>query len=652
MTLYRQLALSIFILFVAGFIGTTVISTSNLRSFLETQLETHAQDTATSLGLSLSPHMRQQDLSIMNLMVDAIFDRGYFQSIHLVDIDGNTLIERDRDINPDAVPDWFVRLVSFNTPSMEAIVMSGWKQAGVVSVISHPVSAYRELWSNTRDTFLLFLTVGIIILLAALLTLRHLLRPLREVEQQAEAISKQSWIMQNKLPKTRELRSVVVAMNKLTSRVKEIFSEQAAVTEELRRQVYIDTLTGLPNRKSFNRQCNTLITSGETATTGALLLIELNVLKAINDSEGYTAGDELLQRITRIIKGRQTGNTPAFIARLSGSEFGILLHGCDIQDAESLASDLCLDFRELQDELAPGATDFGHIGLTMWESGREVAEILVESDHALRTARSGAAVGWHRYAAGTDRESSACGNEYLRSRIRSAVAEESISLYSQVVYSDTDNKYPVHREVLLRLIDDHGNYTATGIYQPVIDATGLASQLDRLVIEKLLAYIEQDNSQVPYAINLSTASVKNKDFGDWLTGILRAHPRSAGRLHLEMMETTVVNHIEQARELIDRLVSSGSRTGIDHFGKDFHPFGYLATLRIGYIKVDGYYTRDICHNRDNQFFIKALRDAVHTLGIDIFAQSVETREENETLHAIRLDGYQGYLFGKPEPLLS
>jgi len=115
-TLYRQLATSIVILFAVGFIGTVMTSTSNLRSFLETQLETHAQDTATSLGLSLSPQMRQRDFPVINLMIDAIFDRGHFQSIQLIDIDGNTLVERTRDNHKDPVPDWFIRLVSFQTP--------------------------------------------------------------------------------------------------------------------------------------------------------------------------------------------------------------------------------------------------------------------------------------------------------------------------------------------------------------------------------------------------------------------------------------------------------------------------------------------------------------------------------------------------------
>ena len=647
MTLYRQLAVSIIILFAVGFIGTTMISTGNLHSFLESQLKTHAQDTATSLGLSLSPHMRQQDLPIINLMIDAIFDRGYFQSIQLVDIDGNILVVRTRENYKEPAPDWFIRLVSLPTPRAEATVMSGWKQAGSIHVVSHPGLAYQELWSNTRDTFLLFLAVAIIILIAALLTLRFLLRPLHEVEKQAEAICDRSWILQSKLPKTRELRRVVVAMNKLTSRVREIFSEQAELTEELRRQAYLDTVTGLANRQSFKRQCHISIESGEDATHGALLLVKLDALKAINDSAGYTEGDKLLQKTARLINEQHIGDSPGFVARLSGGEFGLLLYGVDTQNAEALAVRLCEDFKQIQAKFAPGSGNFAHIGLTMWEHGCELAELLAEADHALRTASSGASIDWHRYQSDAHGESSAYGKEYLRSQVQEAVESQNIRLYTQPVFAGEDHETPIHREILLRLPDGDGEYTSAGIYHPVIDSLDCASRLDRLVIVKLLAHLAQDDSQAPYAINLSTASVMDPDFREWLIETLAGSGQAASRVQLEMMESTLANHIQQARDLINQLASAGYPFGIDHFGKRFHPFGYLSTIKISYIKVDGYYTRGISQNRDNQFFIKALKDTVHTLDIKIFAQSVETSDEYETLQALRLDGYQGYVFGMP-----
>jgi len=650
MTLYRQLAISIIFLFVVGFIATIATSISNLSSFLETQLETHAQDTATSLGLSLSPHMRDRDLPTINLMIDAIFDRGYFQSIRLADLDENTLVERTRASNTEPVPDWFTRLVSFRTPRAEAIVMSGWKQAGSVSVISHPEFAYQELWSNTRDIFLLFLAVAGIILFVSLLTLRFLLRPLHEVEKQAEAICERSWILQSKLPRTRELRRVVVAMNKLTSRVREIFSDQAEATEKLRRQVYLDTVTGLANRQSFDRQCQALIEAGEDTAYGALFLVKVDALGYINESAGYPEGDRLLQVTAHLIKEKFTGDSSGFVARLSGGEFGLLVEGIEAKDADNLAVDLCEEFKRLQAEFAPGPVNFAHIGITLLQHGRQLAELLTESDHALRTATSNAAIDWHRYQSHLQGEAGAFGKEYLRLRALEAIENSNIRLFTQAVYSCNNNESPIQKEILLRLPDGHGKYTNTGIYHPMIDSMDCASSLDRLVIGKLLSHIADENSQMPYAVNLSTASVRDPEFREWLVKTLEASGQSANRIQLELMENTVAGNIEQARDLINRLANAGFRSGIDHFGKDFHPFGYLSTLKTSYIKIDGYYTRGISQNRDNQFFIKSLKDTVHTLGIEVVAQSVETSEEYETLQAFRLDGYQGYIFGRPEPL--
>jgi diguanylate cyclase (GGDEF)-like protein len=594
--------------------------------------------------------MRQRDLPIINLMIDAIFDRGHFQSIRLADINGNTLVERVRENRKEPVPDWFIRLVSFRTPGMEATVMSGWKQAGSIHIVSYPGFAYRELWSNTRDTFILFLAVAITGLLVALLALKFLLHPLQIVEKQAEAICERSWLLQNRLPKTRELRSVVVAMNKLSSRVKEIFTEQAQVTEELRKQIYLDPVTGLANRQSFNRQCHNLIESSEDVTHGALFLVKLEILEEFNAMAGYLEGDKLLQKTAQLIEKQPVDNRSCSVARLSGGLFGMTLTGANTQDAECLATRLCKDFKLFQAEIAPGSSNFAHVGFTMWEQGRELAELLTESDHALRTASDGAAIDWHRYQTNKHGETSAFGKEYLRSRVKEAVESRDITLFTQTVYKSGNTEIPLHKEVLLRFPDGHGSYTAAGIYHPSIDSMVCAGVLDRLVIEKLLDHIQQDSSKTPYAINLSSVSVSDPNFREWFVELLEKSGLDATRVHLEMMENTVTNHFEPAKDLINHLVGAGYQLGIDHFGKDFHPFGYLSKLQISYIKIDGYYTHDICENTDNQFFIKALKEAVHTLGIKIVAQSIETKEEYETLQSIKLDGYQGYVFGKPLPL--
>ncbi len=124
----------------------------------------------------------------MNSMVDAIFDRGYYKTISVITVDGDTLIERNNPVTSKDVPSWFINNVDLRLPTAEAMVMSGWKQAATVVVVSHPGYAYRELWKNTVDTFWLFSLTTITALLLGILAIRLLLKPLQRVEEQAEAI--------------------------------------------------------------------------------------------------------------------------------------------------------------------------------------------------------------------------------------------------------------------------------------------------------------------------------------------------------------------------------------------------------------------------------------------------------------------------------
>ena len=235
MTLSKQLMIIILVLFLFVFLGTFFISIDNTRNFIQNQLSSHAQDTATSLGLSLSPHMANDDLPTMGRMVDAIFDRGYYKQLSVDTIAGKNIISRDNPLHIEGIPTWFIDLVPLETPRGEALIMSGWNQAGNIYVYSHPGYAYEELWKNTVATFWWFSGSACAALLLGLIALRFVLKPLRAVETQAEAICNRVYGLQENIPWTRELRRMVEAMNKMARKVKQQFIEQTALTEKLRK---------------------------------------------------------------------------------------------------------------------------------------------------------------------------------------------------------------------------------------------------------------------------------------------------------------------------------------------------------------------------------------------------------------------------------
>ena len=651
MTLYRQIALSIILLLILGFLGTMIVSTSNLRSFLETQLESHAQDTATSLGLSLSPQMQAQDLPIMTSMVDAIFDRGDYSNISVVAINEEVLIERNKPVSPEQVPVWFINTISLQAPRTEAIVMSGWRQAATVAVTSHSGRAYNELWSNTVDTLKLFLASAVITLLLGLLAVRILLRPLQRVEMQADAICNQSYPVQKKLPRTRELKSVVMAMNRLAEKVHTFFTDQAALTERLREQAYLDPVTGLGNRRYFNRQLQALLESREEPVEGAFLLIELRGLAQANEKRGYPGGDQLLNRTGKLVQTHVKNTDNCFTARIAGAGFGVVLTGSGIDEAELLAESLCHDLQQLHADGLVESDDICNIGIAMWKHGDTLTGLLSEADIALRAAQSVGYNSWQRFEPPANEQAEIHGTAHWRDYLRSIIDTGNISLVAQPVYSlDDGSESLLHKEVLLRIPDTGGQDITAGVFMPMAERAGLASEMDKLAITALLKHMGASSDATDYAINLSSTSLNDPDFIEWLCKRLGESPAMTKHLLMEFPEYGVLRNTREARQTIARLAGIGCRCGIDHFGRGFYSFGYLRNLKVSYLKVDGSYTRHIEKEDDNQFFIQALADTAHSIDIQVIAQTIETVEERDMVKGLRLDGVQGYLTGKPEAL--
>ncbi|MEJ2417136.1 MAG: LapD/MoxY N-terminal periplasmic domain-containing protein [Exilibacterium sp.] len=187
MTLFRQLVIALTVLFTCLLAGNLFVSVYNARSYFYEQMQAHAEDTATFLGFTISRAAQQKDVAMLNSMIDVIFDRGYYRRIAYLDLKGEAVVERERPIQIENVPSWFVSSVELPAPLGRAEVVSGWLQVGELVVEGHPGYAYRDLWRVLKEQLWLFaVSVGLSCALAGL-GLRYLLRPLRKLEKQAAA---------------------------------------------------------------------------------------------------------------------------------------------------------------------------------------------------------------------------------------------------------------------------------------------------------------------------------------------------------------------------------------------------------------------------------------------------------------------------------
>ena len=652
MTLYRQISLALLLILSAAFAGTMYLGTANLQGVYEQQLASHAQDTATSLGLTLSPHMGAGDIPMMDSIISAAFDHGDFLTIALESASGETLIEKSRSLNTDTVPAWFIRLLALETPTLEALVMNGWKQGGVVRITGNPAQAYVEFWNGTINILRAYMAATIILLLLALIAVRFLLRPLRQIKLQADAICNRDYMIQEELPGTRELRSVVQAMNTLSGKVNEIFKEQSALTESLREQAYMDTLTGIGNRRYFDRILTALVEDHDQVSSGALLLLELRNLSRLNEVSGYAAGDKLLKRTAELIQSHLSQLENCYAARVSGGSFAIIAAGLSAESADSLATSLCQTLLQLRADGLVHSNDIGHIGIAMWQQGNRASDLMSEADLALRAAQASGHNTWQRHNIGAANHPDIHGAGHWRSHIQNVIDQGNIMLVSQPVFSnDVKDRKVLHYEIFARIPDPGGTGISAALFMPMAERLGLASQLDKLTISTLVERIRSESSSSNiYAVNLSSTSLHDAVFTQWLCSHLARSPSIARCIMVEFPEYAAIANLQNVRSLVKRLAELGCVCGIDHFGRGFSSYGYLRSIHIRYLKIDASHVRFLDTDPDSRFFIRSLTDTMHSIDIKVIAQSVETAAQRDALAKMNVDGIQGYLLAKPAEL--
>jgi len=653
MTLYRQLIIFTLVLFLLLFAGTWYAKLDSTRSFLTDQLESHAQDTATSLGLSLSQFLVQKDMPTVETMINAVFDRGYYKIVKLTDTKQNVMIERVLDVKIENVPPWFIRWIPLKTPEAVANVMSGWIQAGTVHVMSHPGYAYKTLWEDMVRTTLWFLACGIFVLIAGGFGLRVLLKPLVLVERQADALCRKEYEIQERVPWTKELRRVVEAMNRMTRKVKEMFEEQVTQAEGLRERAYHDPVTGLGNRRYFESQITARLDRRDSVTKGIVLLIKLNELEKLNQQKGFQAGDELLKRVTALLQEVTKQYASCVLARLTGGDFGIFLPDAPPWDAETIAGGVANKLSQLAAEQITVTDNVGHVGAATYDCTTTIGRLLSEADLALGAARQTGPNGWNVRAITEETDKMPLGQQQWKDTLEKALKERRISLDGQPVVKTTDRNHILHLEIFSRIIQEDGKFLSAGVFMPLAERLMLVSSIDRIVLEEVM---QLDSSRLGIgniAVNVSPASLQDDSFQQWLKSALKNLPQTAPRLIFEFSEFGAVQNLSLVKEFSTFVRKYGHAMGLDHYGQSFSNLGYLKSLRPDYVKIDRAYTGELKDEEsDSRFFIGSLCSVAHSIDIAVIAEGVETEQQWQILKELNLDAIQGYIVDRPKPIKS
>lgn len=651
MTLYRQLLIFTFVLFFILFTCTWIIKLQSTRSFLEDQLESHAQDTATSLGLSITPYIAENDIATIETMVNVVFDRGYYRTIRLTDLNDETLVERTTEVVISDVPDWFIQAIPLKTPVASTLITAGWNQKGSLLVESHPGYAYKTLWEATSNMTMVYSITAIFALILGALGLRVLLLPLRRIEQQADDLCKKQYTFQDKLPKTRELRRVVVAMNTMTSKVKKMFDEQAQVANRLRKDVYSDALTGLGNRRYLQGQVKARMAKAGADVKGALLLIQVHNLLELNQEKGYQHGNQLLQKIAGCIRESTRHLKNSALSHISGGSFAVFLPDVMEEDARQVAATIAKGFTSLATEDVGYPQNVGHVGGVSYDQATSLKELLSEADRILRAAQNQGPNTWIIEPLSSDPNFTPRGEHEWKQILDQVLTNKEITLFGQSVVKSSNLKQLMHMEILARIILPTGQMLKAGLFIPLAERLRCISSIDRIVLEKALQIDTGKLHTNELAVNISPSSLKEAAFTTWLLSSLKTLPPGAPKIIFEFAEFNATQEIDIIQDFAKEVKSLGHFIGLDHFGQSFANFGYLKSLQPKYVKIDRAFTDELkTVDGDSHFFIGSLASVAHSLDILVIAEGVEEEKQYQALCDLNIDGIQGYHIDKPREL--
>lgn len=433
-------------------------------------------------------------------------------------------------------------------------------------------------------------------------------------------------------------------------------SAQRKLAREITFQASHDALTGLFNRRAFEERLAELLESARTqGAQHALLYLDLDQFKIVNDACGHSAGDQLLRQLAVVMR-KEVRQSDA-LARLGGDELGVLLAGCALAEAERVAAKLLEAVGEFRFVWKDRTFTIGvSIGVVPFGAEAEsIAALLSAADAACYAAKDQGRNRVRIYQDDDVELSQRRSQMQWVTRLKRAVTEDEFVLYSQPIFPVVRQAgRAVQHEVLLRLREADGSVVLPGAFLPAAERYNLMPDIDRWVIRTTLRWLATHSQALQavasYNVNVSGQSLSDPRFLDFVLAEFEASGVPPAQVCFEITETAAVANLDSAMRVITRLKERGCRFLLDDFGSGWSSFAYLKNLPVDYLKIDGSLVRDMAVDRLDEAMVRAINEIGHVMGISTIAEFVESDDVLARLAVIGVDYAQGYAIGYPVPI--
>jgi len=445
-----------------------------------------------------------------------------------------------------------------------------------------------------------------------------------------------------------ELVGAVVLLHDVT--------ELRGLARQMSYQATHDALTGLVNRREFERRLEEAIESGHRGDgQHVLCYLDLDRFKVVNDTSGHLAGDSMLREVAKVL--RDAVRDSDTVGRLGGDEFGMLLMGCPLEKARQIADDVCRavsDYRFVwKDKIFNIGVSIGLVEISR-ESGA-LEELLAAADSACYVAKKQGSGRVVVYSARDEALARHTGEIQWLQRLQNALKENRFQLYHQpIVPAYGHNGGGPAMEVLVRLQDEAGHEIPPSEFVKAAERYRLMGLVDRWVVQTTLAALGRGAIPVPstrsVAINISGQTLSDVQFLEFVVECLDSTGVNPAQVCFEITESAVVANLDHARRFVGVLHGMGCQFALDDFGSGVGSFSNLKNLPMDYLKIDGSFMRNLDRDSVNQAMVTAMIKLARTLNFKVIAEQIEDVATLDTARRMGVDFVQGFAVGRPQLL--
>ena len=631
MSLSKQLLILISALFLIIFSVNFVLSVNNIRSYLEGESQIHAQDTATSLGLSLSPYMVDNKDPILETMMKAIFDRGYYKEIKLVDFAGEKLVTLTNEKTFGEVPRWFVDNVTMQAAVAESEISSGWSVSGTVSVAINPGYAYFKLYEQVKTSFYYSLIAFAVSIILLLLVLQITLSSLKRIGVMAETISQGSFDIIEQLPWTTEVRKVASSMNTMSRKLENVIRNLNKKLERIGKKLQLDDLTGLSKKSSFEMRMKEVQGSHEEAF---VFMIKIDALSSLVKELGNETIDQFIKDFAEILKSESGSESLMNVSayRFFGSEFVLLMRGATAEQSEMLARSLSISFAELGEKY--NKKDIAHIGVAAFDPFGPIDSILLGANEAYEQAQL---IGANSY--------------YLR---KGEDRAKDMAQWKELVFDIIDNNdFKVSyigatenlqtggvlmQDAFSEALDKNGDVLSIGTFVSIAEKFVKIVDLDKGVTSRVIEHIKNNNISHEIAINLSSRTVKSSEFRVWLTTLLNENKSVAKQLVFSLSAYAVAKEVGVYKEFIRFIRALNAKVIIKRFETQSMSPEKVKELKPDYIRLARDIGNGVQQNAEKGEFVVTMVEVGELLDIHVLAENIQAGDDIASLKTMGVLG--------------